>query len=115
MIRKDLAVVRGECARSVRDTRSHRPMRIQSTRRVSRAVTDPERVAKRSASPSFNIASPHLFGKLTLPGICTAYARARTGAAHRSNVVHRAHRHADFSTENVGKLVDILRTDTLSP
>ncbi|MBE0628334.1 MAG: hypothetical protein IH603_01805 [Burkholderia vietnamiensis] len=49
-----------------------------------------------------------LFRKVAPTGICMP----RT-AAQRDTAPHDRHTH--FSTENVGKLVDILRTATLSP
>lgn len=41
--------------------------------------------------------------------------RANRRSARFAASAAPAYRHADFSTENVGKLVDILRTATLSP
>ncbi|AOI60564.1 hypothetical protein [Burkholderia diffusa] len=63
--------------------------------RFARPFTHPKFVAKPSAYPMSAVASRH-------------GARFARGAAPRD-------RHADFSTENVGKLVDILRIATPSP
>ncbi|MBY3196489.1 antibiotic biosynthesis monooxygenase family protein [Rhizobium laguerreae] len=44
----------------------------ESTAHFRAAVTNPEFVAKLSAYPSSAVASPHLFQKVAVPGICVA-------------------------------------------
>ena len=44
----------------------------ESTEAFRAAFTHPEFVAKLSAYPSSAVASPHLFQKVAVPGICTA-------------------------------------------
>ena len=44
----------------------------ESTAAFRAAFTNPEFVAKLSAYPSSAVASPHLFQKVTVPGICVA-------------------------------------------
>ncbi|WP_323636013.1 antibiotic biosynthesis monooxygenase family protein [Pectobacterium polaris] len=44
----------------------------EPTEAVRAAFTDPEFLAKLPAYPSSVVASPHLFEKVAVPGICTA-------------------------------------------
>jgi len=63
-----LAIVRSECASPTCFNHAIR----EPTDAFRAAFTHPEFVAKLSAYPSSAVASPHLFRKVAVAGVCTA-------------------------------------------
>ncbi|WP_155740272.1 hypothetical protein [Burkholderia territorii] len=110
MIRKDLAAVRSECARPRQASATlaladlDAAIRVLSTMSGAHATTRFGNRPTRFARP---FTYPESFAKPSSAVARRHDTRFARGAAPRD-------RHADFSTENVGKLVDILRTHRLT-